>query len=802
MEASRRDKTAGDLEWSLLLERIAAHAAGAPAAARVRALEPATSMAGAHARTARVAELLELRARGRPLPVRVVVDPDDLIGRLRRGSLASGKELREIATMLALAAELRGFARSERDRHAALATAIDSAPALDELRARLEHAVEADGRVADRAAPALAEARRRVADARRELKHRLGQLIARYAEVLQGAYHAERDGRYVLPVRSDAHLRVPGIVLGSSASGGTLYVEPQEINAIGNRLSIAEAEVEREEARVLGALGDLVRASAADVAVAADACITADLLTAIASWAESASAIPLQVEADHGIDLRGMRHPLLVGAGQEVVPNDLLLAGGQALVLSGPNAGGKTVALKCLGMAAWMARAGLPVPAEPGSRIGWFEPVLTDIGDEQSLVRSLSTFSAHVENLAAIVAASGGHALALLDEVAAGTDPEEGSALAAAVLEALVERGAAVAVTTHYERLKELSAGSARFVNASVGFDMTAMLPTFRLAIGVPGASSALAVAARFGIPPALIERARALLPVQAVQREELVRRLETERRALEQARRDAQAATERQRELASELEEERERARTEERVRLAREAHALASEVREARAALREATARARRAGDSTKELKLIERDVDAAARHIAVGSALASVTIGSAPDRQSLEASDLVVGARVYVPRLATSAEILALPVRGQVRVQAGAMKLAVAVDELERDTAAPKRAAPPPRRAKQAEKRAIALLGRHVPARTQDNTLDLRGQRVDDAMEEVDRFIDRLLRQGEPAGFVLHGHGTGALKSAVREHLGASTELEHWEPAGRDDGGDAFSIFWLRD
>ncbi|MEB2312823.1 MAG: Smr/MutS family protein [Sorangiineae bacterium] len=802
MTGPRRAKTALDLEWALLLDRVAGAAAGEVAAARLRALAPASEPGDARARMARLRELLERRAQGHALPVRAVDDPRELIARARRGALATGPELTRLITVLALARELRAFARGERARESTLAPVLDSAPALDALLERLRRDLDDEGRVADRASPALAEARRRVAELRRNLSQRASALAQRHSEVLQGAYYAEREGRTVLPVRADAHRRVPGIVLGSSASGGTLYVEPEELIELGNRLRVEEAAVEREEARVLAELTALVAARAEDLAVAAEACITADLLSAIARFAEDARALPLAPDDGRGAELRGMRHPLLVATGVEVVPSDLLLEGGQALVISGPNAGGKTVALKSLGLAAWMARAGLPIPAEPGSRIGWLEPVLTDIGDSQSLSRSLSTFSAHVENLASILEASGEHALVLLDEVAAGTDPEEGSALAAAVLEALVTRGAAVAVTTHYERLKELSAGSARFVNASVGFDVERMLPTFRLSVGAPGASSALAVARRFGIPEPLIERARALLPERSVEREELVRHLEAERQALETARRTLEADALRQRELVAELEAERARARADEERRLARDAEALTAEVRHARAIVRSVLERTRHAGATRAELERAERELDAAAHPVAVGSPLAraSKPRASASNPLPVSADALAVGARVFVARLGLAAEVLEPPARGRVRVQAGALTLIVRVDELEREGGVVGAARNPSKRLAREEKPSLALAGRHVPARTRDNSLDLRGQRVDEALDELDRFIDRMLREGEPAGFVLHGHGTGAVKHAVREHLGTSALLARWEPAGRDDGGDAWTVFWV--
>jgi DNA mismatch repair protein MutS2 len=792
-----RAKTAIDLEWPLLLDRIAERAGSAVGAARLRALEPAPTLAQAERSHHLCASALVVAEGPSPIPAGPVPELDELLDRLERGSDASALELRDLGRLLETTSRLRAFASAQRAPHPVLAEALWSDPALELLRAEIERSIEPDGSVSDAASPALRDARRRVSELRRQVTGRLAQLIRRHAELLSGDYYAERDGRYVLPVRSDAHMRVDGIVLGSSASGSTLYVEPQELTGLGNQLKVAEAAAEREQARVLAALGALAREHAARARAAFDAAAQADVLLAITRWAQETGSVAIAPDQERRLLLIGMRHPLLIGAG-EVVPNDLELRAGSALVVSGPNAGGKTVALKCLGLAAWMVRAGLPLPVEPRSLVGWFDPVLAEVGDDQSLTRSLSTFSAHVHNLAAILELAGDSALVLLDEVAAGTDPEEGSALAAAVLEALVAQGAAVAVTTHYERLKELAAEQDGFVNASVGFDLEKMEPNFRLRIGVPGPSSALAVARRHGMPAAVVERASRLLPVTSIDREKLVRALESERSLLERARRDAEAEAEQQRELTAQMEQERQSVRERERARLADEAHALVADVRRARSELRESMARLRRPGGDDKLLREVERSVNDAARQVAIGGPLVEATArDTGPRRRKPRDGELVRGARIWVRKLGAPAEIIELLGREQLRVQAGALKLVIPADEVEIELDAPRKPPAAPR-ARAREK--LAMTDAFVPVRTSENTLDLRGQRVEEALERVDAFIDRMLSLGERGGFVLHGHGTGALRSAVREHLASSPHVARSRAADAEDGGDAFSVFWL--
>jgi DNA mismatch repair protein MutS2 len=795
---ANRDKTAADLEWAVLVERLAGRAVSESGAKRLRALEPLGTPEEARSAAALTREALAALGDGAPIPVSAVPDVTELLERVARGAVATGPELRDVGRLLAAAKALRAFCAEQGRDRPALARALATDRGLDRLADEIAHTVDDDGHVMDRASPELARARKKVEGARRELVGRLSELLNRYGDVLRDRYYAERDGRYVLPVRSDAPFRVDGIVLGSSASGGTLYVEPREITELGNKRQMAEAEVEREVARVLGALSITLRGDVDALRDAHRATTLADVLMALSRFGHDTEGVVIDVDDSGEIDLRAVRHPLLAGGGTEVVPNDVRVARGRGLVVSGPNAGGKTVALKCLGLAVWMARAGIPVPAGAGSRVGWFEPVLTDIGDEQSLARSLSTFSAHAERLASYLARASDRTLVLADEIAAGTDPDEGAALAAAVLERLVEAGAAVAVTTHYERLKQLAVRDSRFENASVGFDFVRMQPTFRLTLGVPGASSALAVAARHGIPPDVVARAEALLPEENLRRDRLLAEIEADRGRAEADRRAAEADSREQARLRAELEREVERAREQERARLAREGQSLGAAVREARAALESATARLRRDDLTRTELRDIEKAVNVAAREAAVGSPLEAALGKDEKGAGPIADVELAPGDTVYVPKLRTHAEVLEAPSRGQVRVAAGALKLVVRTDELR--AAKPGEKAPAVKTVKKPAVHVPAVRRDATPVRTDSITCDVRGLRVDEATERVDAFIDKLLSEGDPAGFVLHGHGTGALKAAVRAHLAAHRFVEKSRPGEQDEGGDAFTVLWI--
>jgi DNA mismatch repair protein MutS2 len=792
------------LEWPTLLERLAAYAASRVGADRLRATEPAETLEEARSLAARTRDVVALDVLGEALPLRDFPDVSEPLARASKGGTLAGGELIGIARLLGVSHAVRTFVDERRARVPALFEAVTSEARLDVLERALNGALEPDGTVSDAASPALREARARAREARDALKERLEGCLKTHADVLQGRYYTERDGRYVLPVRSDAHLRVEGIVLGSSASGGTLFVEPREATAHGNRLKLRLADVEREEARVLAELTSAVAEQASAVARALEAAVEADRLAALALWARAAKGEVIEADASDAIDLRDVRHPLLVANGGAVVANDVRVRAGRALVISGPNAGGKTVALKCLGLSAWMARSGIPIPCDVASRVGWFTQVLADVGDEQSLERSLSTFSAHVTRLATIVRSAGPETLVLLDEVASGTDPEEGAALAAAVLEAITARGAAAAVTTHYERLKELAATPGPLENASVAFDFERMEPTFRLTMGVPGPSSALAVAARFGLEAAVLARAHALLPDRAREREEAVKRLEQERSALERERSELRGELALAAAARADIESEREHVTAQANAELGREAKELTALVRAARVDVREARQRLRRAELDPSLLREAERAVSRAATHVALGGTLEQHARATEDKRygESKRAAPaampaLIAGTSVRVKKTGTLAVVEEPPERGTVRLRAGAIRLTLALDEIEPAKGGARPSAPkaPPR----ARTRSTTLA---AAVRTATNTLDLRGTRVEEALARLDAFLDVMMGEGEPFGFVLHGHGTGAVKAGVREHLAASSYVEHSRPAESDEGGDAFTIFWMRD
>jgi DNA mismatch repair protein MutS2 len=811
-------KTASELDWPRLLERVAAFCQSEAGARSVLALLPETSFELARERMERTREALAL-VDVAALPAAPRDDREPALDALARGDRLDARTLLGLSQLLERRARLAQYLERHASQAPHLGAWLATAPELARLEQLLEHCIGADGSLLDQAAPELASARRGAHAARDQLRQRLGELLDRLAPALSGQYLAERDGRFVLPVRADAPFRVDGLVLGSSASGSTLYVEPRETHELGNRLQVAQARVRAEEARVLDLLNAALAAELDRVRQAHAALVEADVLRAIALYGKEHGALALLPEPIARLDLKQMRHPLLLGGSTAVVANDLVIEAGRAVIVSGPNAGGKTVALECFGLAAWMARTGLPIVAAPGSSVGWFETVLTDIGDHQSLMHSLSTFSAHVATVADALARASSATLVLIDELGGGTDPDEGAALAVAVVEALVARGAAVCVTTHHERLKAFAAEHPCLTNAAVGFDRERLAPTFALEYGAPGASSALSVAERFGIEGSVIARAAELLPEGVIAGRALLRELDEQRSRLASASAEADAERERAAALTRELTAERQRRASQERGRLSLETETVLEEVQRARVRLREAETRLGRGSDASAALVEARRATNELARFVAIGGALRETIKALEPAPEPLGPpvswAELAVGAAVTLPAMGATGTVLSKPRRDQVTVAIGAIKTTVGIEALSltspsadaprAKSAALSRASAQARPAHRAIAPAAgrsqsALATAAEPMRTRQNTLVLVGERVESALERLDAFIDGVLRESEPYAFVVHGHGTGALRSAVREHLGRHPNVRRHAPASRDDGGDALTVFWL--
>ncbi len=807
-------RTLNALDWGTLLERFVL-CARSPRGARAVSEAPLSQRrAEVLRRYQEVDELIRLEEGGEHMPSGAVTDQGAAVARAARGAVLSAAELVAVGYALHALTELRRWVEDRNTRpgqEAApsylwrLAEAIDVDPELQQL---LSDSFERSGELSARAWPELAGLRSRMSGLRDQIRRTLDELLAdrQFAEILQDRYVTERDGRFVLPVKVGAR-RGLGIVHGTSASGETAFVEPAAVVELHNDLRETEAAVVREEKRILTLLSGQVGLRGPSLESSFESAAALDVVAARVGLGRLWRGVVPEVGDEGVLHLDAARHPLLELRGVAVVANDIRLGPDQpGLVLSGPNTGGKTVAMKTAGLLALLVQAGVPIPAEPGSRVDLFAPVVADVGDLQSVEGDLSTFSGHMtfirDTLEALDAVATrpvprgerrSTPLVLLDELAMGTDPAQGAALARAILEAVVDRGARVVATTHFAELKVLPLVDGRFAGAAVLY--AEGRPTWRLAYGVPGSSHALSTARRLGLPLPLVTRAESLLEVGARALSDVMEELEAERarvakREIElrnlvvDAERRGAALDERQLRLA-----ERERALRQEVVGAWRQR--LREREDEVRALVAELQAGPdlRRANTTLESIR--------ATRHtepLEVGAPVRSTEAGPAL------APKLEVGARVRVRHLGQIGKVVAVRTASggeieRVEVQVGAMRLWVEARSLEaagRDDA---------RRADRAREPAGPV---HTPTpvavRLEGNTCDLRGQRVEDALIEVEHFFDRMSRSGVLGVYLLHGHGTGALKGAIRQWLPGCRSVRRFRPALPDEGGDAYSYVEL--
>jgi DNA mismatch repair protein MutS2 len=782
------------LEWPRLAGFLAGCAATSRAAEACRGDLFLASRAAVQERLIETDEARALLDAGVSLPLSEVADLRPLLTALRTGALVGGPDLAGLARTLRASDTVRSRLASER-ASPKLGDLAGTLPELGALRARLERAVTEHGEIRDDATPELKRARRSVRELESDIEQRMAALL-RDPDIersLQERYSTARDQRPVLPVRADARGKVRGIVHDVSASGTTVFIEPEVVVELSNRLRMAQVAVEREVERLLRELAEAARAHCDDLDASGATLERLDLAFARGRLSARIGAHRVDLSSEAPLELRGLRHPLLqleAGLASGGVANDVCLPPeARAVILSGPNAGGKTVLAKALGLAALCARAGMHVACAPDSKLPLFDSVHADIGDAQDLREGLSTFSARMARLSELVDEAGSEALVILDEVGEGTEPGEGAALAQAALEALVERGARVVATTHFNRLKELAGADPRFVNASAEFDPQSFAPTYRLRMGLPGSSGALWVAERMGLPGDVLERARDLMDNDDRKLEALTRSLSELRQELEAERRVAQQMRVASDTARAAYEERLERLRNAREQALAAMKADLESAYRSARSEIasvvrslqHQPPADVRAAEGARRELHAISKRVESAERpHRATREAAA----------RSIDPGALKPGVRLEIAGFSRETVLLEAPDRhGRIVVRAGSGRVAVPCQRVLRVLA------PLPEPARPA--RAFIDVQRGPAPEGMSPECDLRGLRVDEALDRADAHLHSVLATGAPSASFIHGHGTGALRSAIRSWLRSAPGVRSFGPAAAGGGGDGVTI-----
>jgi DNA mismatch repair protein MutS2 len=789
------------LEWSKVVSRLCSHAASDPGRGLCAALAPGTDLDAIRISLEENRDGRRMLVAEGPLPLEGLKEILPEVEKAAKGAALAAAELLLVGHTARTGERVRKFFEEHRGKYPRLAHHAREIPPLRELADEIEMKIDPSGNLTDRASPSLGPLRRQLSEVRNRLQKTAGEILAspKYARHVQEAYATIRSGRLVIPFKAAAKGLFQGIVHDTSQSGQTVFFEPEELVYLNNEVKMAELEVEREIARILAEMTGKVARNSSGLVECREALSRLDLAQARSLLAEELAAAEPTVTASGELNLIAARHPLLVLARKEVVANDLRLRPPRlCLILTGPNAGGKTVALKTLGLLTLMAMAGLSVPASGDSTVSVFPRIFVTLGDEQSVERDLSTYTAHIRRLNEILSGADRGSLVLLDEVVSGTDPREGAAIARAFLETLADREVRVLATTHFEELKGIAYEDRRFENGSMTFDEEHLRPTYRLRVGFPGRSMGMEIARALGFPEEVLARAGKYLTGAGHELSEAIARLSAER---EKARLETEVAAAARRDAESlrvRLAAERVRAREEESRVLAGTRQKIRDELRKAEGQLRAVTEELRK----EKKIETVRKAQSVIREWKEKGQAeedpVARAMISRTAPLPSGAA--LFQGQKVFLATIRKEGEVASVPAPEdrEVEVRFGGMKLRVSREQVRIFPEGPPRASEgrilrTPRRGEEAAQ-ALYL-------QTPENTLDLRGRYVDDALPEVDGFLDRLTLAQAPHAFLIHGHGTGALKTAVRSHLRSSPYAKRVFAAPREQGGDGVTIVLLQ-
>ncbi|HCQ21891.1 MAG: endonuclease MutS2 [Aphanizomenon sp.] len=785
------------LEWPRLCQHLSTFAATKLGAIVARNLPIPETQTESELLLAQTKEVYELESRLHPgLSFEGIQDIGDSLERAALQSILPGEELLAIATTLAGTRNLRRVIDNQ-ENIPVLNDLVSELRTYPELEQEIHRCIDERGQVTDRASQKMGEIRGELRKIRSQITQKLQNIIQAKSGAVQEQLITQRSDRFVIPVKAPQKDAIPGIVHDTSTSGATLYIEPNSIVPLGNQLRQIVRKEQAEAEAIRRTLTEKVAEVTPDLERLLVIVTTLDLAVAKSRYSFWIGANPPRfVNRDEIITLRNLRHPLLVWQqqheqGNSVVPVDLLISPQiRVVTITGPNTGGKTVTLKTLGLAAVMAKVGLFVPAREPVEMPWFSQILADIGDEQSLQQSLSTFSGHIRRISRILEALEPgendlsplvikyQSLVLLDEVGAGTDPAEGSALAIALLKYLSNHSQLTMASTHFGELKALKYEDHRFENASVEFDETTLSPTYRLLWGIPGRSNALSIALRLGLNPEIVAEAKTQVGEATDEVNQVIAGLEAQRRNQETKAAEAQKLLRQAERLykevsdkATALEAREKDLRVSQEIAVQQAITQAKGEIAQVIRRLQQGTANAQDAQQATANLNQIAQKYE------------------PTPPPKSKPGFMPKLGDRVRIPKLGQTAEVLTIPdVDGNFTVRFGIMKMTVQLQDIESlDGQKPE----PMVKAKPAP--SVVTLPPAPAIRTSKNTIDLRGKRVADA----EYILDKAISEAAGPLWIIHGHGTGKLKLGVHAFLQQHPRVTHYEPAEQADGGSGVTI-----
>ena len=746
-------------------------------------------------------DMLELQHAPVSFPAVQFEDSSQALHKAEKGGILNLHTLRDISVLIHVAGAVRRCLIVNQRTATALFAYYGSLPDLSDLRDEINACVSTEGDVLDHASPVLHEALRLSQGLKHRIRQRMENMVAssRYRDLLQEPYYAQRENRYVLPIKAERQHDLHGIVHDISASGATVFMEPRELIDLNNQIKVAELQVAREITRILQELSSRVVRHLDDLRSLLQVLTILDCIGAKARLSARMNGTPVRLNADGHVRLWNARHPLLLLTKEQVVPNDVTFERDSAvLVISGPNTGGKTVLLKLLGLSSLMIRSGLHLPCGDGSEMAFFEETFADIGDAQDLTKDLSSFSAHIRKLIGLLQSiehrTGGEfprTLVLLDEVISSTDPAEGAALAEALLRRFAELNLKVVVTTHYNSLKTLALSTPGFLNASLEFDVNTLAPTYRFISGIPGGSSALDIAGRLGMDPSILDQALDFVHREDRQLDHVFTDLQRTHRQLKEELEEARTLREIAGRDATEAQVIAERLRSVERDEIKKMKKKFREELATARAEVRRITEslQRQRTWSHAREAQHLLRQVEAAVNQHASPEPVPV---------ESLEEGDVV-----EIADLDTLGRLLEKPEgKKSVRVQIGSSELSVHVDRLLgvgkagsvpdvvlQEKSPPRRLTKPP---------SLSTGSTASGSGASDFAgIDLRGKPAEEALDQLTAQLDQALLRNARAVRIIHGRGTGKLKATIRQFLAQSTYVTTFRPGNEEEGGDGVTM-----
>lgn len=783
------------LEYNKIIELLSSQAGSEMAKEKLRALTPSDNAAEIREYLAETTEAVSVIVRKGSLPVGQIYDIENAMHLARKGGSLTMRQLLQVLYNLKVASNVVTFLKSDLPPLPIINGMAEVIVTFPRLAERIDRCILSEDEMADSASPELRTIRRDIVRQNDAIRNRLNSILnsSTSKTYLQDAIVTMRDGRYVVPVKAENRSKVPGIVHDQSGSGATLFIEPQVIVELNNKLRELELAEKAEIDRILAELSSNVAEHFHDIMNNQKLLIDLDVIFAKGKLSCMMKAEEPAIDEDGYLDLRAARHPLIDP--KKVVPINVSIGKVyDTLVITGPNTGGKTVTLKTIGLLAMMCQSGLHIPAAGTSRMPVYKDIFADIGDEQSIEQSLSTFSSHMRNTVELVEKAETGTLVLLDELGAGTDPTEGAALAIAILERLASQGAQTVATTHYNELKKYAISTPGVENASMEFNVETLSPTYRLSIGVPGKSNAFEISKKLGLPSEIIDRANDLLEKGDIEFEDVLSAIEADKKRAEDERDEAMA-------LAASMRKQQEELQRREKLLEKREREALQQAKEEARAIIKEAKDTASEVQKELRELSKVQslgernKRLEQGRRRLKETESKYQDGIVREVNENPVSIDDVQVGDKVRLLTLDQTGEVLTLPdEKGDLMVKVGIMKINVNISDLmminEKKSGKSKK------------------VGSHygnlyrVKAMAVSTSVNVVGKNLEDATMEVEKYLDDAYMAGLKEVTVIHGRGQGILKEGLRQLFKRNKLVASFRKGSYNEGGEGVTIVKLKE